>query len=75
VSVKDVAGAYAALAMLHAELGDYRAEARLLAEQGGQTRLPARIRAAAARKAQELRKHREGLNDATYPRADRARVE
>lgn len=57
----DLEKAYAALAMLHARLGDYRAEARVLVEESEQKRLSAKAREAAARKARELRKNREQL--------------
>jgi SAM-dependent methyltransferase len=56
----DLEKAYAALASLHARLGDHRARARVLFEQSEEQRLPAKARAAAARKARELRKDRDG---------------
>lgn len=55
----DLQRAYAELARLHARLGDYRAAARALIEQSEQKRLPANMRAAAARKARDLRKDRD----------------
>ena len=60
VRVADVEKAYAALAMLHARLGDYRGQARVLVEESERKRLPAKARAAAARKARELRTDRDG---------------
>jgi tetratricopeptide (TPR) repeat protein len=60
VRVTDIEKGYAALATLHARLGDYRAAARALVEQSEQKRLPAKTRAAAAHKARELRKDRDG---------------
>lgn len=60
VRITDIEKAYAALTMLHARLGDYRAAARVLVEQSEQKRLPAKTRAAAAQKARELRKDRDG---------------
>jgi hypothetical protein len=60
VRVADLEGAYAALAMLHARLDDYRAEAHVLVEESEQKRIPAKARAAAARKARELRRDRDG---------------
>ena len=60
VRVADLEKAYAALAMLHARLGDYRAAARMYVEESEQKRLSAKARAAAARKARELRRDREG---------------
>jgi hypothetical protein len=60
VRVTDIEKAYAALATLHARLGDYRAAARALVEQSEQQRLPAKTRAAAAHEARELRKDRDG---------------
>lgn len=56
--------AYAALAGLYAHIGDYRAEARLLAEESGRTSLPSKVRAAAARKARDLRADRGGRDAA-----------
>ncbi|HXK16543.1 MAG TPA: hypothetical protein VNG33_01970, partial [Polyangiaceae bacterium] len=58
--VPDVERAYAALTRLHAQLNDYRAETRVLVEKSQQKQLPAKTRAAAARKARELRKDRDG---------------
>jgi tetratricopeptide (TPR) repeat protein len=60
VRAADVEKAYAALAMLHARLGDYRAQARVLVEESEQKRLPAQVRGAAARQARELRRDRDG---------------
>lgn len=59
-SAPDLERAYAELVRLHARLGDYRAAARALFEQSEHKRLPAQVRAAAARKARELRKDRDG---------------
>lgn len=55
----DLERAYAELVMLHTQLGDYRAAARALIEQSKQKRLPATLRAAAGRKARELRRDRD----------------
>ena len=60
VRVADLEQAYAALATLHARLGDYRAQALVLVEASEQKRLPAKARAAAARKARQLRAARDG---------------
>ena len=59
-SAKDLEMSYAELVRLHARLGDYRAAARALVEQSEHERLPTKVRAAAARKARELRKDRDG---------------
>lgn len=60
VRVSEIEQAYAALAMLQARIGDYRAAARTFVEQSEQKRLSAKTRAAAARRAGELRKERDG---------------
>ena len=60
VRIADVEKAYAALAMLHARLGHYRAQALVLVEESKQKRLPAKVRASAALKARELRADRDG---------------
>ena len=60
VRVADVEGAYAALTRIYARLADYAAQARLLVEESEQTRLPGKTRAAAAQKARQLRRARDG---------------
>jgi tetratricopeptide (TPR) repeat protein len=69
VSVAELEKAYAALARLHARLGDYRAQALVLVEESEQKRLPAKARAAAARKARELRMDRDGRHRGAAPNA------
>lgn len=56
----DVETAYQQLATRLARLGDYAAEARLLVAESEQSRLPDKTRAAAAQKARELRRDRDG---------------
>jgi hypothetical protein len=58
--VADLERAYAALAKLHAATGDYRAAARVLAEESERKRLPRKARAQAAQAARDLRADRDG---------------
>lgn len=64
VSGLELERAYAALAGLYAHIGDYRTQARLLGEESKRTQLPSKVRAAAARKARELRADRGGRDAA-----------
>ena len=60
VRVAETEKAYAALAMMQARSGDYRAAARTYAEESGEKKISAKTRAAAERRARELRKDRDG---------------
>jgi hypothetical protein len=60
VSVADLERAYTALATLHAQLGDYRAQARVFVEESERKQLSPKTRTEAARKARQLRLDRDG---------------